>query len=256
MPIKLVDTSSPSGFFSPAFQTDNNLVGIGEDVDQPSVSRDLLRTHKAMIAQDFERNEMESDKLLVPRNQSKVIDAAMDSFVVDVTQVTQKPILDRLAAIYAALLNLNLTTNILNEISYLLNVLNADYARCKAESVDEKAAQWELALTNGQNCVYFSGAVLRFQTHILLMLDVTTLRVLLQNDRLLKCDPSTHELLHSTFDKRLLKSTNDLSRRTLDNSSSMNVSYQQDIDTKNNFPTTREFSAFNKQRDLFYQILR
>lgn len=254
VPIKLVDTSSASAFSSPAFQTDNNLIGIGDEFEQLSISRDMLRTHKALIAQDFERNEVESDKLMVPRNPPATT-PNVDSFVVDLSKATDMSKLDQMAAIYGALLNLNLTTNILNEISYVLNMLNADFARCKVDASTETNEPWSNMFANGQNCVYFSIAVLRSQKQVLLMLDVTTLKVLLQTERLVKCDASMYELLSSAHDERIRRnSANQTDNRQLDKS--LNVSYQQDIDTKQNFPTTREFSAFNKQRDMFYQILR
>lgn len=257
VPIKLppTSTSSASAFCSPAFQTDNNLIGIGCDFEELSISRDMLRTHKALIAQDFERNESETDKLMaIPRNQPSAV-SNVDSFVVDLTKVTEKIKLDQMAAIYGALLNLNLSSNILTDISYMLNMLNADYGRCKVD-VSNEIRIWDSLFANGQNCIYFCLAVLRSQTQLLLMLDLTTLKVLVQNERLVKCDASIHNLLTTVYEKRLQNSANQSGNRQPDKSSSLNVSYQQDIDTKNNFPTTREFSAFNKQRDVFYQILR
>lgn len=225
------------------------------------MSRDLLRTHKAMIAEDFVRETSENDSKLVSRSQGSSKELT-DTFVIDQTKVTCRTALDQLVAVYAALINLNLTTNILNEISYLLNLLNADYERWSnnpsMEINDSASVQDQLnrIFGNAQNCVYFSMGVLRTQTHVLLMLDLTTIRVLLQNERLGKCNETTRHLLSCAYDKRVRIISHDTMGRQLDKVSSMNVSYQQDIDTKHNFPSSREFGAFNKQRDMFYQILR
>lgn len=248
-------------FNSPAFCSDNNLVGIGEDAD---MSRDMLRTHKAAIVRDFQ----ESSSNVAASSAVPVVEP--EGVCIDLQLVTARPLLTKVAAIYAALLEQPVTAmHSLNEIAYLLNLLNAKYALLlqpcdemgsgAAEPAGDYVAQ---LFRNPHNCVCFGIDVLRRQQHVLIVLDLATLQVLLQNERLLQlADAPLAARLQRVYDRRLHRKTlsadaaapNDVPTA---NAALLNVSYQQDIDTKPNFPTLREFGAFNKQRDQFYAILR
>lgn len=263
--------SAANTFSSPAFRTDNNLLGIGEDHEDHatavSASRDLLRTHKELIVRDFEQSaSVDGRPQLAAAADGSDADAA--AVCIDLRLVRQRPQLQTMAAIYAALIDQQLTMNVLTEISYLVNLLNATYAKshdadegstlCEAGGGDDDDVDLSVArlFRNAHNCVFFGVTVLRTQQHILIVLDLATLKVLLQNERLCEFgDAALAERLRRVYARRLqLHST--AVPYAAEPAAVLNVSYQQDIDTRYNFPSTREFGAFNKQRDAFYAILR
>lgn len=269
--------ASNSAFNLPAFRADNNLLGIGEDISDvqpPQAARQLLLADKELIVRDFQLSNNKADMLTTDAESMATAAVVDDEAVsIDMLLVTRRPQLARLVAVYAALLDLQLCVNVLNEISYLLNLLNAIYVKqppsmTTVTSVgknDTPTSGTDIGqlLGNAHNCVWFGLGVLATQQHVLLVLDLATMRILLQNERLLKfADAAFAERLQRVHARRqrLHDAVAATARPTMTASGQteapLNVSYQQDIDTRHNFPTAKEFGAFNKQRDQFYAILR
>lgn len=148
----------------------------------------------------------------------------------------------------------------LNELNTCVN------ANTTINAVDINAAAASL-LKNINNCVYFGLGVLQLQKYILRLLDITSIKVLLENERLTTLDTTIKDDLMNVYTHKIQM---DLSLHNHDVSSgghrskpatlqiqnsSMKVFYQQEQDTQINFPTSREFAIFKKQRDTFYAIL-
>lgn len=252
-PIRLPPTSNPYEFSASAFQLENNLIGI----DHKDNFRDALKTQISSITTDlFGSPFIISDT--ARHNEPNHIQPTDDT--INLTKITCKNSLQKLIDLYSALIDLNLTTNILGELSYLLNLLNADFDRHQLPPEILASAENPVVqmFKNGNNCVYLSIGVLKKQKHCLIMLDMPTIKILLENERISKYDIDLNTFLvdaytqrqQMEFDFRQKKST------AANVSCNLNVSYQQENDTKDNFPSMREFTAFNKQRDMFYSILR
>ena len=127
----------------------------------------------------------------------------------------------------------------------------------ESRSVDQQKNDMQI-FYSPNDCVYFSLGVLNKQKFTMALLDLTTIRVLMDNERLLMLDDGLKSYLVRVSTHKLkldaMKSNYDTAFHISGNN--MNVAYEQENDTKNNFPSVREFTAFNKQRDLFYNILR
>lgn len=262
-------STQPYEFSSPAFRMDNNLIGIDHD-EAIRCPQSVLKTEIDTIANEFS-NVISHDASIKPIHRksekatvSATVVAATTTVVkspvedcVDLKRCTHQDRLERLADIYSAIIDFNLTTNILSEFAFLLNLLNADYDRNSSEEVEQPKSTAmeidEIICTNGNNCVYLCIGVLKRQKHILIMLDVTTIKILMDNDRLARCEPALSQLLAQIYGQKSKMDSVDWMHVPADN---LNVSYQQENDTKHNFPSAREFIAFNKQRDMFYTILR
>lgn len=341
-PITVATHSNRNVFGSPAFRSDNNLLNISSaDDDGTIMSRKLLKTHIDEISRDFENEPLPERGIhSILHGTHKLSSGQTTTDIrIDLTKVERRNVLEKLICIHSAIIDLNLTTNFLTEIAYLLNLLNVDvtvmavFNQCDelplstAATVDFSghlneaiephlinrpsdtvsmvtgpiagaAARTELLLpvdimrNNINNCVYFSLGVLNKQKHILALLDITTIKVLLDNERLLEFNEYIREFLLKTYSHKLklesLKRTHDISFKPslyggaggmgggvgggavgnnmarIDGGeggggsigNNINVFYQQENDTKDNFPSMKEFMAFRKQRDCFCNILR
>lgn len=248
------------------------MLGIGEDADAaPTVSRDLLRqelSRKEQLVRDFQ----EAAASASPTAAAGASDETATAVVlveIDLQLISDREHLVRLVAIYAALIDLQLAVNVLAEIAYVMKLLNANYVVTDYNDHDvdkSKSANLQIIeklFRNAHNCVFFGCGVLDTQQHILMRLDLATLTVLLHNERLQRFanDPLLARLRRIYNRRSELIAAMAAARANsggvlpLPKDAVLNVSYQQDIDTKNNFPSVREFGAFNKQRDQFYAIL-
>lgn len=277
-----VNSTAQNNFGSIAYRAENNLLQINND--DTKISRDLLKNIDG-IAKEFE-NENQGDKTLHFYGQLKKQTASLTSIKIDLKKVTQTDVLKRMILIYTIIIDSNLTTNCLTEISFLLNLLNAEFTDAHQpqsqsllsedssiepldDQVDEVIAPHlinrqcsvvssSLIFKNIHNCVYFSAGVLSKQKHLLMLLDITTIKVLMDNERLMEHGECMREFLANVYAHKLqldsVKCSNhDVSFKQGDGH---NVFYQEDDDTKEHFPSMREFSAFKNQRDGFYSVLR
>lgn len=326
--------ASSNEFNCPAFRSDNNILELPHEVNAES-TRDLLKSQKDMIRRVFQEEQPPETNLRVLLHESlshgKKSTTTRNTPPIDLNQITNKPMLDKFIDIYSIVLDLNLVTNVLTEVAYLVNLINLDvdeyYERNphmldgnsinerrnaidsetanQINAVGDSAQQYTgessateqaaiataanrnvdlnkvstcatvdnsnaaiLLLKNINNCIYFGLGVLQLQKNILRMLDVTSIKVLLENERLTTLDSTIKDDLMNVYShkmqlERLLR-THDTSQyggfagsnaALLASNSSMKVFYQQEQDTQMNFPSTRESAAFRKQRDHFYSIL-
>ncbi len=283
-----VKSTAQNNFGSIAYRADNNLLEIGNN-DDTKVSRDLLKNID-VIAKEFE-SENQPDKITHFYSQLKKQNENVPSSTtvkIDLTKVTQVDVLNRMALIYTIIIDSNLTTNCLTEISFLLNLLNAECTDphqhqpsqtalyeddFSLDVVDEQVDELiephlinrqcyivssSLIFKNIHNCVYFSAAVLSKQKHLLMLLDVTTIKVLMDNERLMEHSECMREFLTNVYAHKLQLDTVKCSNHDVSfkQGGGHNVFYQEDDDTKEHFPSMREFSSFKNQRDGFYSVLR
>lgn len=339
VPTRIGATSNE--FNCPAFRSDNNILEL-EHEENAVCTRDLLKSQKDMIRRVFQEEQPPETNLriLLHENlsQAKKMPSTKNAVPIDLNQITNKPMLDKFIDIYSIVLDLNLVTNVLTEVAYLVNLINLDvdeyYERnphmldcnnindrtntleptaalskinavvgeamatktCTSDTAGQLSEQQGetanrdvalnsstcttavasvddinaaiLLLKNINNCVYFGLGVLQLQKNILRMLDVTSIKVLLENERLTTLDATIKDDLMTVYSHKMqlnrLLRAHDTPNRTgvtgwstplLAANNSMKVFYQQEQDTQMNFPSARESAAFKKQRDHFYSIL-
>lgn len=351
-PITVAATTSHSNrsdFGSPAFRCDNNLLNISTIDDD---SRKLLKTHIEEISKDFENEPLADHRgvhAIIQEKHNKSMNKSdlnpkNDQNRIDLSKIEHKIVLEKLINIHSAIIDMNLMTNVLTEIAYLLNLLNVDPNAFSMHGTNDQPSsvtgnniidplnneinesnlitkrtsadnellnnnvsmnknniivincETNLMLLPGNilktvnNCVYYSLGVLNKQKHILALLDITTIKVLLDNERLSEFNENIKEFLFDAYTHKLklesLKRNHDISFKPSSSSfpipygigmssgrtdggicdvggstgggggNNINVFYQQENDTKDNFPSIREFMAFRKQRDCFCNILR
>lgn len=266
-------TPGPSSFSSSSFQGDNNLLNLtasesNDGVDILSERRKLCDQRDA-ISKDFtmEAEPQKNLHAIVRANLPAAAQSAgsprkIPSFQFDDTRVDGKELLTVMAKIYSFLLDMNLVPNILSEFTYLFNLLNTEhepleqvpsYDRNQIKSPIDVASS---LLKNLHNCIFFVVRILSSQKQNLALLDVMTLRVLIDNERIQTLAIELEEHLRFMIQqKSQLDISNKFSNNNGENISKV-VFYQQETDNRDNFPSDREFGAFKKQRDMFYSILR
>lgn len=207
--------------------------------------------------------------------------------MVDLRKITNAKALNKFIEIYAAILDANLVTNILAELAYILSLVNVDLVEFHERNpeilsssldkseCDETTAlivttvDIDLLLRNLYNCVYFALGVVQKQRHVLRLLDTNSLRVLIENKRLAALDDTIRNDLMTVYALKIQSESLLRQQLTISSSSSTIVAaaatshggtakvfYQQEQDTQNNFPSSKEFAVFRKQRDAFYNVLR
>ncbi|XP_055295120.1 protein disks lost [Sitodiplosis mosellana] len=347
-------------FNCPAFRSDNNILELAHEENAES-THDLLKSQKDMIRRVFQEEQPPETNLrallheklnMVGKKTAMGVTATKNAPPIDLQKITNKPMLDKFIDIYSIVLDLNLVTNVLTEVAYLVNLINLDVdeyydrnphmldgnsinertnaiestlskinavgeATAKQNTIDTMVKQQQqqpmmpqqqeetgnavdiglnkvsstcattvnavanstvaidsvhsaiLLLKNINNCVYFGLGVLQLQKNILRMLDVTSIKVLLENERLTTLDATIKDDLTSVYSHKMQLErplrTHDTSNSgdfvggsnaaLLAPNNSMKVFYQQEQDTQMNFPSAREAAAFKKQRDHFYSIL-
>ncbi|ETN63088.1 hypothetical protein AND_005203 [Anopheles darlingi] len=295
--------SARHDFNSSSLKFDNHLVSLDStDGDGDYDPRGMLRTFKAEIQNDFQAErsritpqhsgsghakQLQSQYLEFAQReagQASAVQTAGDSadiepsirpletaelaprelLVIDFDCVKRRASIDRLVAVYALLMDLNLVPNLLNELAYLINLVSAEryIVPTLTESGESSDEFLTSILRNPHNCVYFATEVLQQQRKLLALLDCTTLRVVVENEQLSVLQPALNGFLQEVLAQKMKLETTPTvgaggpNSELLVNSSITNVFYQQENDTKDHFPSLKEFGAFNKQRDSFYTILR
>lgn len=277
-------------FNCPAFCSDNNILELTHEENADS-TRDLLKSQKDAIRRVFQQEEeqmkpaecnlrMAIHESFGSKISTMTTPTASTMLIknvppIDLNQITNKSMLDKFIGIYSIVLDLNLVTNILTEMAFLVNLINLDvneyYERnphmLDNELKDDDDNDEQPLLKNINNCIYFGLGVIKSQTNVLRMLDVISIKVLLENERLITLDTTikdnlmavyTHKIqLERVFNNTITTNTGSNTNGSMAMTSlcSMKVFYQQDEDTQINFPTSRESVAFKKQRDHFYSIL-
>lgn len=262
-------SSNRNDFSSSTFRSDNNILEISHE--ESDISRNLLKNQKDVIRRVFQ-DERQSDTSIRTFLQEKLSTKASGTITsppIEMAKVTNRATLDRLIQIYAIIIDLNLITNVLTEIGFLVNLINVDSDQCHdtnlpaitGEVIDPTASISHSAIAerifkNINNCVYFGLGVLKQQKYFLCLLDTMTLKVLLENERLNKFGDDMKDALFRIYThKSQLELTIQSHDTSLKIGHSFQVFYQQEQDTKQNFPSAQEFCTFKKQRDAFYSIL-
>lgn len=323
-------------FNCPAFRSDNNILELPHEENTDS-THDILKSQKDIIRRVFQQEEKPTpetnlrtflhENLCHTKMKSTIMKNAPP---IDPNKITNKLMLDKFIDIYSIVLDLNLTTNILTEFSYLVNLINVDideyYERnphmlplnCnkindqtnvidsteseikeRNEQYNERQQQQQQQrqpskqitnvddsnmvlnelmstcaisnddinisidvnttaaslLKNINNCVYFGLGVLQLQKNILRLLDITTIKVLLDNERLITLNTTIKDDLMTVCAHKMQLQNSLRTHNISTNAIAQKVMYQQDQDTQINFPSSREFAAFKKQRDTFFGIL-
>lgn len=301
VPTRITDTATTTilnhtnEFNCPAFRSDNNILELTHE-ENADTTRDLLKSQKDAIRRVFQQeaeqikstecnlrmaiHESLGSKLTTSAGSSAASTVIKNVPPINLSQITNKSILDKFISIYSIILDLNLVTNILTEMAYLVNLINLDvneYYERNPHLLEVRALSGggdggggddddeQPLLKNINNCIYFGLGVLKSQTNILRMLDVISLKVLLENERLTTLDRAMKDSLMAVYTHKIQLERVFRAHDTFNNTSSnsmavasscsMKVFYQQDEDTQINFPTSRESVAFKKQRDHFYSIL-
>lgn len=260
-------TPGSSNFFSSSFQSDNNLLSVNafetEEIDMLSERRSM-RNERDAISKNLPQEIEQRVHLHTILREN--LPAALQSprkapaFKFDETKIEEKVLLTIMGKIYSFLLDLNMVPNILTEYSYLFNLLNSE-----CEPLEQLSSQnlgkstIDIAsnvLKNLNNCVFFTLVVLNCQRKCLLLLDIMTLRVLVENERIQELATELCEHLRIAVQQKSQLDSSTKHSKVAGNSMSNVVLFQQENDNRDNFPSDREFGAFKKQRDAFYSILR
>uniref|UniRef100_A0A182VFW2 Codanin-1_C domain-containing protein n=1 Tax=Anopheles merus TaxID=30066 RepID=A0A182VFW2_ANOME len=293
-------------FNSSSFLAENNLISIESQEDASHDPRGMLRHRKEEIRNDFQAEAAQNQRTVRAKQSLQTsfnhVDNATPApelaasmladeltqlesvteggtsaprviLIIEFDKVTQKSTIDRLVAIYALLMDLNLVPNMLNELAYLINLVSTERyiaqdaqkfleATTSAGTDNGPAAELSNVLRSPHNCVYFAAEVLHSQRTQLALLDSTSLRVVVENEQLGALHPTLNGFLRDMLGQKMKLENAFISQQgtgggdLVPNSSITNVFYQQENDTKDHFPSSKEFNAFNKQRDLFYATLR
>lgn len=283
-------SSSRSDFASPAFHLENNILAVTHD-EEADNTRQVLKMQKDELKKVFqdERPAPINLRALIQERlaATRTNDSTKTAPPIELDKVTNQTVLDKFVAIYSIILDLNLVTNILTEFAYLVNLINvdadeyyeryshlmviggtvADVSEASTAAASKTAIDTDtndanessplMLLRNINNCVYFGLGVLKLQKHVLRLLDTSSIKVLLDNERLTTLDVTIKDDLMTVYAHKMqLESSlhgHDSAFKV--HNISMKVFYQQEQDTQINFPSSREFASFKKQRDTFYSIL-
>ncbi|XP_058819510.1 protein disks lost isoform X2 [Topomyia yanbarensis] len=278
-------TSNKHDFTSSSFKSDNNLINLTEDSLELDLSqkdeRGLLRNYKDIIKSSFEAADEQNpdtnrmlqtalrNSIITPRKLSEG-GATAQPVRIELDRVTLPALIDRMVDVYTVLIDLNLTPNVLSEIAYLINLINTEFDPLEGspplETADESdppkaIAQAGSVLKNLNNCIYFAMGALNRQKNLLALLDSTSLKVLIENERIAVHNQSLNSFLRDVYTQKLQLDCSgqkllDGSMNIINSGSGINVFYQQEADTREHFPSDREFGAFKKQRDAFCTIYR
>lgn len=266
-------TPGPATFTSSSFQSENNLSNLTatESIEAGDIKseRRKMFDQRDTISKDFitEQEPQKNLHAIVRANlpatsQSTESPRKVSTFQFDESRVERKEILTKMAKVYSFLLDINMVPNILSEYSYLFNLLNTDrepLEQLTSQNHNQNKSPTEVAshiLKNLHNCMFFTAHVLNCQKFNLALLDIMTLRVLIDNERIQQLATELHDHVKFAIQQKSQLDTSARMSSHTENSISQVVFYQQETDNRDNFPSDREFGTFKKQRDMFYTILK
>lgn len=276
---KAETTNNTSSIFAgeSSFSNDNNILKISnselEDKEQCAIlqARKSLRLNASEITKEMIDVSLTSTSVITdtiatstPSKEVKIEDPPLD-----LKKLKNNLILKRLAEIYAILIDLNLTTNILNELSFLLNLLNASNTNNAMTEIckDMNHLQLQdLATNEGLECledlthaVYFALQCLSLQKQALSSLDTKSLSVVLSSERFSYLAEEVKTFLLEIYQRKQNLLTEKPFHDTsicFDSKPCNNVYFQEDQDSRQNFTSHQEFANFRAQRDLFCKCLK
>lgn len=163
--------------------------------------------------------------------------------------VQNKELLDTFVKIYSTICSQNMVTNITLELNFLFTVLT--YSDQTFDKEDILSPFLNLA-----GCIYFACKTVDSLHLLLMLLDVKTQQLLMENTRIV-------EFLGADFSERIeTRLTNDANiARIKQNISAVKspmtgIPFQASSDNRKAFPSDQHFYSFSKRRDLFYALVR
>ncbi|XP_018323573.1 codanin-1 [Agrilus planipennis] len=172
--------------------------------------------------------------------------------VAEISNVTFKKQLDKIASIYSFLLQRNYVLNITAELCFLITLLlQKQQEHSENHPMKENFDKPEIIFCNPHNRVYFSAKVLENNIFLFYILDRPSLKLLLDNKNLKNFSHSTHKQIETIYESKVEKPI-----EVLKADADLNVCFISDTDNRENFASNLSFHAFRKQRDVFYEILR
>lgn len=272
-------------FNTSSFKEDNNLLNIMPEECEPNRNGlmkdrvDLLREKQNIIKNFLEENQNENAIKIIPNKLEiqLVTPPKNNNFKIDLTQASSTCYLDALIQVHSFIIETNLTINILSEISFLLKLINIGNdgliiskppppqkglneqlsvgVNLTSDSNKLQKFKHNLLLKTIPNCIYFALGVLSLQKNLLSLLDTTTIKVLLDSERLPSLNPPLYEFLRTILTTKLNLVSKYLSGSRVEAQIGNSVFYQEEHDTKQYYPSEKEFRIFKTQRDLFYSLL-
>ena len=169
-------------------------------------------------------------------------------------QEEDKLSLERLAQLYNLCIDHRLVPNILVELYLVLQLFTVKHQIPSSKPIGTSARKAGL-FVSVHNCVFFASMVLTHQVHLFRHLNHDAIDYLVENNRLQEfCPENIKETLASY--KQEAKRDFD----TVDGSYIINslesVRFQEETDSRDNFPDANTFTDFKKQRDSFYELLK
>ncbi|XP_061398927.1 protein disks lost [Musca vetustissima] len=295
---KKVDKSSANNSVfagESSFSNENNILKIShtevEDKDQCAImaARKTLKSNASEITKEL-APQLVTTNLPLTSSTSLVLAASTptktknpltiiddDMPPLDFEDMVGNKLLHRLADIYVILITNHLTTNFLNDLSFLLNLLNAAPAACissntvadafkklELQDIDDAARTSKIlrCLENLKYAIYFALQCLCQLKERLANLDSKTLKVVLTNERFSYFPEDMRNYLLDIYQKKQqIIADNPMHDASfcLDSKTTTgqnNVYFQQEQDTRHNFSSHQEFANFRPQRDLFCKCLK
>ncbi|KAM7358206.1 codanin-1 like protein dlt [Cochliomyia hominivorax] len=280
---KKMETSNNSSIFAgeSSFSNENNILKISntelEDKNQCAIlaARKSLILNSSEITKEIKNVSMPlitavADTITTNTPAKEI--ATSENISLDLEQLENNPLLKRLSDIYVLIIDLNLTTNILNELSFLLNLLNApsttnnliaeacsNVDNLNLNADEENNDEGFGCLEQLSNAVYFALLSLTHEKHSLGSLDSKSLGVVMSSERFyyLPSEVKTY-LLECYQRKQQLVAEKPFSDTSIcfDTKPFNNVYFQHEQDSRDHFSSNQEFANFRAQRDLFYKCLK
>ncbi|XP_017481639.1 PREDICTED: protein disks lost [Rhagoletis zephyria] len=279
---------------SSSFSNENNILKLTnaeiEDKNECSImaARKSLKFNANEISKELEMNCVGDDEknlrgmierklrdVAASKVESETVEAQLSKQLppVELDKIKNRPHIQILADIYVVLMDLNFVTNILSEMAFVLNLLNAQEPRAvgvhqigSVKSVNELLVEGDGELSMGMSmlnsvtsCIYFALCVLKRQRHLFAHLDAKSLGVVMHNERVYSLDMELKSYLVSIYEQKqslLLGKSHTLDISAPIDRSFKSVYYQEDKDSRQHFVSNSEFGAFKTQRDLFYKVLK
>ncbi|XP_052272332.1 codanin-1-like isoform X2 [Dreissena polymorpha] len=244
-----------SAFLVPIDENEKPLV-IAFKVEKNQVT-DTLHEERELLKKERERchsQASESSQTSAPTPTKSLLEHSAS--VCEITEarlaeVTQQDRLDMLVSLYSKCLEGNLFPNVVVELYFLVQLLTARGGEVEQRYLYGNDLIEENYLATVHNTVYFAVACLDYHKRLLSMLDRCTLRLLLENPRVLTFSALLHAYLEQCYERAETRKGPLFPKSPIGS-----VSFQADTDNRKNFPSDKSFHLFRRQRDGFYELLR
>lgn len=267
-----------------SFSSENNMANVVHEEIEDKEQCEILAARKTLkLNPDEITEQVLKSSLSSPTSATRAAEFVEDKYfepmqsrelVLDFESLKNNTQLQKLSNLYSTLIDLNLTTNVLNEISLLVNLLNATSSIVNTNSSsdichnlkkltlqDTEALACELPMKQLENlsgAVYFAYMTLIKQKHTIALLDHKSMSVVLNSDRWHYLPEDVKAYLKKVYHcKQKLgshKNSNDIVE-SYEPKQFANVYFQVDQNSRQFFSSQQEFANFRAQRDHFYKIL-